>query len=68
MTINKVGKFEARRIVEDFDDALIALFGVNMTDAGITRFEVLTAVEESGSARGAAESFGRKRGLAQIAR
>lgn len=66
MSINKVGKFEIRRIVDDFDNALISLYGINMTDAGISRFEALSSIEETGCARRAAELFGQKRGLAQI--
>jgi len=67
MSINNVGKFEIRRIVDDFDSALIKLFGINMTDAGISRFEAVGAIEEAGCPRRAAELFGQKRGLAQIA-
>ena len=67
MSINKVGKFEIRRIVDDFDSTLIELYGVNMTDAGVTRYEVLTAIEEAGCPRKAAEALGLKRGLTLVA-
>lgn len=67
MSINRVGKFEARKIVNEFDSALIELFGVNMSDAGITRFDALAATEETQSVRKAAEMFGTRKGLVPIA-
>lgn len=66
MNINRVGKFEARQIVNDFDQALIALYGINMTDARITRYDVLTAYEKAGSAQKAAELYGQQQGLKPI--
>lgn len=67
MSINSVGKFESRRIVNDFDSTLIRLFGINMTDAGISRFEALATIEETGCVHRAAEAFGEKRGLSLLA-
>lgn len=66
MSTNRVGKFEARKIVNEFDAALIELFGVNMSDAGISRFDALSAVEETHSARKAAEILGIRKGLAPL--
>lgn len=63
MSMNPVGKFEIRKIVNDFDSALISLYGINMTDAGISRFEALSAIEEAGCVHSAAKVFGEKRGL-----
>jgi hypothetical protein len=67
MSINRVGKFEARKMVDEFDRTLIELFGVNMSDVGITRFDALSAIEETGSIRKAAEAFGVRKGLVPIA-
>lgn len=58
-----VGKFEVRNIVNQFDASLIELFGVNMSDAGISRHEALNAYNEVNCARKAAELFGQRRGL-----
>lgn len=66
MNINRVGKFEALKIVNAFDQALIDLYGINMTDAHITRFDVLTAYEKTGCPRKAAELFGEQKGLTPI--
>lgn len=63
MNINKVGKFEALKIVNEFDSALIEMFGINMTDARITRYEVLSSIEDACCVRKAAERFGRQRGM-----
>lgn len=67
MNMSKVGKFESLRIVNEFDKALIDMFGINMTDARITRYEVLSSLDESGCAFKAAESFGLKRGMTRLA-
>lgn len=67
MNINKVGKFEALKIVNEFDSALIELYGINMTDARITRYEVLATIEETHCVRKAAERFGAQRGMARLA-
>lgn len=66
MNMSKVGKFESLKIVNEFDKALIELFGINMTDARITRYEVLASCGEIGCATKAAESFGLMRGMARL--
>ncbi|MHB1429736.1 MAG: hypothetical protein ACYC5U_09280 [Rhodocyclaceae bacterium] len=66
MDINRVGKFEALKIVNAFDQALIEIYGINMTDAHITRYEVLTAYDKTGCPRKAAELFGEQQGLTRI--
>lgn len=67
MNMSKVGKFESLRIINEFDRALIEMFGINMTDARITRYEVLASLDEAGCAMKAAESFGLMRGMTRIA-
>lgn len=66
MNINRVGKFEALKIVNEFDKELIEMYGINMTDAKISRYEALSAVEENQGARKAAEALGMKLGLTMI--
>ncbi len=66
MNINRVGKFEALKIVNAFDQALINMYGINMTDAHITRFDVLTVYEKAGCPQKAAELFGQQRGLTPV--
>ncbi len=61
--MTRIGKFEMRRIVQEFDDTLIRLYGVNMRDAGITRLDALNLFNECQSASKAAEIFGERRGL-----
>jgi hypothetical protein len=68
MTLNNIGKFEMRSIVNEFDANLIELFGLNMTDAGITRYEVINIYNELQSTRQAAETYGRQRGLQPLER
>ncbi len=68
MSMNRIGKFEARKIIGEFDNILIEIFGRNMSDAGITRFEALSAFEETQNVRKAAELAGTRRGLTPIAR
>ena len=68
MTLNNIGKFEMRSIVNEFDANLIELFGLNMTDAGITRYEVITIYNELQSTRQAAETYGLQHGLQPLAR
>jgi len=63
MSINRVGKFEARKLIEEFDKALIERFGVNMSDAQITRWDALSAIEEAGDTTKAAELLGTRKGL-----
>ncbi|TRZ70736.1 MAG: hypothetical protein D4S02_00030 [Rhodocyclaceae bacterium] len=63
MEMNRVGKFETRRIVNEIDGILITSYGVNMLDAKITRAEALRAFNESGSTRQAAELCAGRHGL-----
>ncbi len=63
MNMNRVGKFESLKILNEIDRALIDRYGINMTDAHITRFEVLTAYEKTGSAAKAAELLAEQRGF-----
>lgn len=67
MNMSNVGKFESLKIVNEFDKSLIELFGINMTDARITRYEVLETCTKLGSARKAAEAFGMQRGMKPLA-
>jgi hypothetical protein len=67
MNMSQVGKFESLKIINEFDKALIEMFGVNMTDARITRYEVLARLDENGCALKAAESFGLMRGMTRLA-
>ncbi len=67
MEMNKIGKFELRQIMKEFDDTLIRLFGVNMLDAKINRYDALDAYNEFGSASKAAEKAGLRRGLKPLA-
>ncbi len=55
MTTTNIGKFVQREVINDIDSTLIACYGVNMTDAGVTREEALDAYVESGSTIGAVE-------------
>ncbi len=66
MAVNRVGKFEARKLIEEFDRALIEIFGVNMSDAGITRMDALSAIEETQNTRKAAEISGTRKGLTPV--
>ena len=63
MSINRVGKFEARKLIEEFDKALIERYGVNMSDAHITRWDALSSIEEAGETVKAAELLGVRKGL-----
>lgn len=60
---SSIGKFEARKLIADFDALLIDRYGVNMTDARVSRHEALTAIAAEGSAAKAVDSLGRARGL-----
>lgn len=66
MNMSKIGKFESLKIVNEFDQALIELYGINMTDARVTRYEVLACYDEAGCARKAAERFGMQRGMTRL--
>jgi hypothetical protein len=63
METNRIGKFEMRTILNEFDSALIQLFGVNMTDARITRQYALIVTDEVECPRKAAEICGQRLGL-----
>jgi hypothetical protein len=66
MDMSKVGKFESLKIVNEFDRALIELYGINMTDARITRYEALSSYGETGCAVKAAERFATLRGMTRL--
>jgi hypothetical protein len=63
MDMNSIGKFEMRTIISEFDSTLIRLYGVNMLDAAISRFEALNAYSEVHCPRKAAELSGLRLGL-----
>ncbi len=66
MNMSKIGKFESLRIVNEFDRTLIELFGINMTDARLTRYEALSTYGETGCARKAAEKLGIQLGMTRL--
>ena len=68
MNMSNIGKFESLKIVNEFDQALIELYGINMTDARVTRYEVLATYNETGCARAAAEKFATQRGMTPVAK
>lgn len=63
MDMNRVGKFETLKIMNEFDRALIENYGINMTDARITRYEALAAYEKTGSASEAAALLAEQHGF-----
>ncbi len=63
MNMNNIGKFEMRKIVNEFDATLIRLYGVNMLDADISRIEAINAYDEFHCANKAAEIYGQRLGL-----
>ncbi len=63
MDMNPIGKFEMREIVNEFEATLIRLYGVNMRDAAISRYEALGIYGEFRCARTAAAVCGQRRGL-----
>jgi hypothetical protein len=67
MDMNNIGKYEMLQIVNEFDATLIRLYGVNMLDAAITRYEALNAYDEIHCPRKAAEIFGQRHGLHLLA-
>lgn len=67
MNMNKVGKFEGLKILNAFDSALIEMYGINMTDARITRYEVLSSYGETGCVEKSAELLAQQRGLKRLA-
>jgi hypothetical protein len=66
MNMSKIGKFESLKIVNEFDKALIELFGINMTDARVSRYEALASYDEIGCARKAAEILGQQKGMTPL--
>ncbi|HEX8988596.1 MAG TPA: hypothetical protein VF816_11605 [Rhodocyclaceae bacterium] len=67
MDVSRVGKFEMRRIVQEFDETLIRLYGVNMRDAAVSRLDALNLYNEVNSAAKAAELCGERLGLRRAA-
>jgi hypothetical protein len=63
MDMNHIGKFETREILNEFDATLIRLFGMNMLDAAISRYEALDAYSKVHCPRKAAELSGLRLGL-----
>lgn len=63
---SNVGKFAVLKALNDFDQALIDLFGRNMTDAHITRYEALAAIESAQNVRSAALLLGQQRGWVPV--
>ena len=63
MNMNNIGKFEMRKIVNEFDATLIRLYGVNMLDIAISRYEALGACNEFDCPSKAAEVYGLRHGL-----
>jgi hypothetical protein len=63
MEMNHIGKYEMRAIVDEFDATLIRLYGMNMCDAAITRYEALSACAAARCPREAAELYGMRHGL-----
>lgn len=66
MNMSKVGKFESLKIINEVDKALIEMYGTNMTDARVTRYEVLASYGETGCARKSAELLGQQRGMKRL--
>lgn len=65
--MNRIGKFEMRQIVNEFDSTLIRLYGMNMLDAAISRYDALDAYDEFHCPSKAAEVSGLRRGLRLLA-
>ena len=63
---SNVGKFEARKMVAEFDALLIQLYGRNMTDARISREEAIAVITNTDSVRKAVEHLGGQRGLVAL--
>ncbi len=63
MNMNPIGKYEMRDIVREFETTLISIYGVNMLDAAITRYEALGLYNEVRCARTAAAICGMRKGL-----
>jgi len=67
MEMNRIGKFESRRLINEFDAELIRRYGMNMLDASISRFEALCACQALGSPGKAAEFFAARCGCGIVA-
>jgi hypothetical protein len=63
MDMNHIGKFEMLKALNEFDAALIRLFGVNMLDAAISRYEALGICNVYNCPSKAAEMYGLGHGL-----
>jgi hypothetical protein len=63
ITMNRIGKFEMRQLINEFDATLIRLYGQNMCDASISRFEALEACNQFGNPSKAAEACGARCGF-----
>lgn len=63
MNMTPIGKFEARRIIDEFDATLIRLYGLNMRDAAVTRLDAINLYNEFHCASRAAEICGERLGL-----
>lgn len=63
MDMTRIGKFEMRCIVNEFDATLIRLYGVNMSDVAVSRLDALNLYNEVHSASKAAEICGERLGL-----
>lgn len=61
--MSKIGKFEMRRIIDEFDATLIDRYGVNMRDAAVSRMDALNLFNEVRCATKAAELCGERLGL-----
>lgn len=64
--MNKIGKFESLSIVNAIDGALIERFGINLTDARVTRYDALAAYTDAGDAIAAADLIAAQRGLSRL--
>ena len=60
---SNIGKFEARKLISEFDALLIQTYDRNMTDAKITRQEAIAEITRHGSVPEAVEALGLARGL-----
>lgn len=63
--MNRIGKFEMLQVINEFDAALIRLFGINMRDAAVSRWDALNLYSEVNSAQKAAEICGQRLGLSR---
>jgi hypothetical protein len=68
MNTSNIGKFQILKTLNDFDSALIELYGLNMTDAHITRYEALAVIESTQGARSAAVLLGEQKGWVPLGR